>query len=163
SVDPRTPAEAVARIKVLAEDYGVRRMKFHPSLQGFDPSRPEYYPIYQACADHGLVCLFHTGQTGIGARLPGGRGIKLRYSDPMLIIAHLSVPCAEASISIATHKANVFIDLSGWSPKYFPPQLTRAIGSMLKHKALFGSDFPLITPERWIGDFEQLGIKDEAM
>ena len=176
SVDPRTPTEAVARIKVLAEDYGVRGMKFHPSLQGFDPSQPEYYPIYQACADHGLVCLFHTGQTGIGAGLPGGRGIKLRYSDPMLlddvaadfpdltmILAHPSVPWADASISIATHKANVFIDLSGWSPKYFPPQLTRAIGSMLKHKALFGSDFPLITPERWIGDFEQLGIKDEAV
>ena len=110
------------------------------------------------------------------SRLPGGRGIKLRYSDPMLlddvaadfpdltmILAHPSVPWADASISIATHKANVFIDLSGWSPKYFPPQLTRAIGSMLKHKARFGSDFPLITPERWIGDFEQLGIKDEAV
>src|SRR5699024_12702405 len=107
-------------------------MNFHPSLQGFDPSRPEYYPIYQACADHGVVCLFHTGQTSIGAGLPGGRGIKLRYSDPMLlddvaadfpdltmILAHPSVPWAEASISIATHKANVFIDLSGWSPKYF--------------------------------------------
>src|SRR5699024_11751501 len=72
SVAPRTPAEAVARIKVLAEDYGVRGMKFHPSLQGFDPSQPEYYPLYQACADHDLVCLFHTGQTGIGAGLPGG-------------------------------------------------------------------------------------------
>lgn len=176
SVDPLKPAEAVTRIRDLAVNCGVRGMKFHPSLQGFDPSDRTYYPIYEACAEHGLVALFHTGQTGIGAGLPGGRGIKLRYSDPMLlddvaadfptlrmILAHPSVPWADASISIATHKANVSIDLSGWSPKYFPPQLTRAIGSILKHKALFGSDFPLITPERWIGDFEQLGIKDEAV
>src|SRR5699024_6219274 len=85
------------------------------------------------------------------------------FPDLTMILAHPSVPWADASISIATHKANVFIDLSGWSPKYFPPQLTRAIASMLKHKALFGSDFPLITPERWLGDSEQLGIKDEAV
>ncbi|WP_181275732.1 amidohydrolase family protein [Brevibacterium oceani] len=176
SVDPLNTAAAVTRIHDLAVDYGVRGMKFHPSLQGFDPSDRTYYPIYEACAEHGLVTLFHTGQTGIGAGLPGGRGIKLRYSDPMLlddvaadfpeltmIFAHPSVPWADASISIATHKANVFIDLSGWSPKYFPPQLTRAIGSMLKHKTLFGSDFPLITPERWISDFEKLEIKPDAV
>ncbi|GAA1640886.1 4-hydroxyphenyl-beta-ketoacyl-CoA hydrolase [Brevibacterium sanguinis] len=176
SVDPRRPAEAVARIRELATDYGVRGMKFHPSLQGFDPSEREYYGLYEACAELGLVALFHTGQTGIGAGLPGGRGIKLRYSDPMLlddvaadfpdltmILAHPSVPWADSSISIATHKANVYLDLSGWSPKYFPPQLVRAIGSILKDKALFGSDFPLITPERWIRDFEDLGIRPEAV
>lgn len=176
SVDPRRPAEAVARIRELATDYGVRGMKFHPSLQGFDPSQREYYGLYEACAELGLVALFHTGQTGIGAGLPGGRGIKLRYSDPMLlddvaadfpdltmILAHPSVPWADSSISIATHKANVYLDLSGWSPKYFPPQLVRAIGSILKDKALFGSDFPLITPERWMRDFEDLGIRPEAV
>ncbi|GAA1813819.1 MULTISPECIES: amidohydrolase family protein [Brevibacterium] len=176
SVDPRRPAEAVARIRELATDYGVRGMKFHPSLQGFDPSEREYYGLYEACAELGLVALFHTGQTGIGAGLPGGRGIKLRYSDPMLlddvaadfpdltmILAHPSVPWADSSISIATHKANVYLDLSGWSPKYFPPQLVRAIGSILKDKALFGSDFPLITPERWMRDFEDLGIRPEAV
>ena len=86
-----------------------------------------------------MPALFHTGQTGIGAGLPGGRGIKLRYSAPMLlddvaadfpdltiVMAHPSVPWQDEAISIATHKANVYIDLSGWSPKYFPPQLVRA-------------------------------------
>lgn len=176
SVDPLRPAEALARIRELAVDYGVRGMKFHPSLQGFDPSDREHYPLWEACAEHGLVTLFHTGQTGIGAGLPGGRGIRLRYSDPMLlddvaadfpeltmILAHPSVPWVDASISIATHKANVFIDLSGWSPKYFPPQLVRAIGSILKDKTLFGSDFPLITPERWMSDFAALDVKPDAV
>lgn len=176
SVDPHDVPEAVARIEILARDYGVRGMKFHPSLQDFEPNDRKYYPIYEACADHGLVALFHTGQTGIGAGLPGGRGIKLRYSDPMLlddiaadfpsltmIFAHPSVPWVDSSISIATHKANVYIDLSGWSPKYFPPQLVRNINSLLKHKTLFGSDFPVLTPDRWIKDFAELGIKDEVV
>lgn len=176
SVDPHDVDAAVDRIRILARDYGVRGMKFHPTLQGFLPNDPMYYPIYEACAEHGLVALFHTGQTGIGAGLPGGRGLKLRYSDPMLlddvaadfptltmILAHPSVPWVDSSISMATHKANVYIDLSGWSPKYFPPQLVRNVNSLLKHKALFGSDYPVLTPDRWMADFAELGIKEDVL
>ncbi len=76
-----------------------------------------------------------------------------------IIMAHPSVPWQDAAISVATHKANVYIDLSGWSPKYFPPQLVRAANGLLKHKVLFGSDYPLLRPERWIADFELLEIK----
>ncbi|RYY45901.1 MAG: amidohydrolase, partial [Actinomycetales bacterium] len=136
SVDPRRGVEAVERARRLIGDHGVRGFKFHPSLQGFRPDDERWYPLYEVLQDAGMVALFHTGQTGIGAGLPGGRGIKLRYSDPMLvddvaadfphlsiILAHPSVPWVDSSISIATHKANVFVDLSGWRPKYFPPQL----------------------------------------
>jgi uncharacterized protein len=79
-----------------------------------------------------------------------------------IIMAHPSVPWQDAAISIATRKANVYIDLSGWSPKYFPPQLVRAADSFLKHKVLFGSDFPVLTPDRWLADFAELPIKDEV-
>ncbi|WP_344826565.1 amidohydrolase family protein [Actinocorallia longicatena] len=175
SVDPHGGAEAVARARRLVTGHGVRGFKFHPSLQGFAPGDPEYYPLYEALQELGVPALFHTGQTGIGAGLPGGRGIKLRYSDPMLIddvaadfpgltivLAHPSVPWQDEAISIATHKANVYIDLSGWSPKYFPPQLVRAASRQLRHKVLFGSDFPLITPDRWLADFDGLDIAPEA-
>jgi predicted TIM-barrel fold metal-dependent hydrolase len=56
----------------------------------------------------------------------------------------------------------VYIDLSGWSPKYFPPQLVRAASSFLQDKVLFGTDYPLLTPERWLHDFGQLEIKPEV-
>ena len=175
SVDPRRGDEAVERARRLIGDHGVRGFKFHPSLQGFRPDDERWYPLYEVLQDAGMVALFHTGQTGIGAGLPGGRGIKLRYSDPMLvddvaadfpqlsiILAHPSVPWVDSSISIATHKANVHIDLSGWRPKYFPPQLVRQVGSLLRRKALFGSDFPVITPDRWMSDFDELDLKPEV-
>jgi uncharacterized protein len=175
SVDPTRGAEAVRRARRLVSEHGVRGFKFHPSLQGFAPNDPAHYPVYEALQELGVPALFHTGQTGIGAGLAGGRGIKLRYSAPMLlddvaadfpgltiIMAHPSVPWQDEAISIATHKANVYIDLSGWSPKYFPPQLVRAAGGLLKHKVLFGSDFPLITPDRWLRDFDALDIKPEV-
>ncbi|SFN36972.1 hypothetical protein SAMN05216207_101390 [Pseudonocardia ammonioxydans] len=173
SVDPHGGKASVARIRRLAER-GARGFKFHPSLQAFAPNDPAYYPLYDAVAEAGVPALFHTGQTGIGAGLPGGRGIKLRYSDPMLlddvaadfpeltvVLAHPSVPWQDEAISIATHKANVFIDLSGWRPKYFPPQLVRAANSFLREKVLFGSDYPVITPDRWLADFAELDLRDE--
>src|ERR1700735_1794258 len=175
SVDPLRDADAVAQARSLVRDHGARGFKFHPSMQGFAPNDPQFYPLYAEIESLGVPALFHSGQTGIGAGLPGGRGIKLRLSDPMLvddvaadfpelriILAHPSVPWAASSISIATHKANVFVDLSGWSPKYFPPELVRAANSLLQDKVLFGTDYPLLTPQRWLSDFAALDIKPQV-
>jgi uncharacterized protein len=170
SVDPWDTA-AAERVGVLVECHGARGFKFHPSLQAFEPNDRRFYPIYEAIAAAGVPALFHTGQTGLGSGMPGGYGIKLRYSDPMLIddvaadfpeltivLAHPSVPWVDAQIAIASHKANCYIDLSGWSPKYFPPQLVAAIGRQLRDKALFGTDHPYISLERWRRDFDGLGL-----
>jgi predicted TIM-barrel fold metal-dependent hydrolase len=175
SVDPLRGAAAVAQARSLVRDYGVKGFKFHPTMQGFAPNDQAFYPLWEEIESLGVPALFHTGQTGIGAGLPGGRGLKLRLSDPMLvddvaadfpaltvILAHPSVPWASSSISIATHKSNVYIDLSGWSPKYFPADLVRAANSYLQDKVLFGTDYPLLTPERWLHDFEALDFKPDA-
>jgi len=175
SVDPLRDADAVAQARSLVRDYGVKGFKFHPTLQGFAPNDRAFYPLWAEIESLGVPALFHTGQTGIGAGLPGGRGLKLRLSDPMLvddvaadfpaltvILAHPSVPWVASSISMATHKSNVYIDLSGWSPKYFPADLVRAANSYLQDKVLFGTDYPLLTPERWLRDFEGLELKPDA-
>jgi hypothetical protein len=171
SVDPHQGPAAIDRARTLVESYGVRGFKFHPSLQAFSPDDPAWRPLWAALEELGVPALFHTGQNGIGAGLPGGRGIKLRYSNPLLlddvaadfpgltvILAHPSVPWQAEAISMATHKSNVYIDLSGWRPKYFPAELVRAAGGQLRHKVMFGSDYPLITPERWLADFDELGV-----
>jgi uncharacterized protein len=175
SIDPARGDAGIRAARRLVEEHGVRGFKFHPSIQAFEPNDRRHYPLWAELEALGVPALFHTGQTGIGSGLPGGRGIKLRYSDPMLlddvaadfpgltvIMAHPSVPWQDAAIAVAQHKANVYIDLSGWSPKYFPPQLVRAANTMLKSKVLFGSDYPLLSPERWIADFAKLEIKEDV-
>lgn len=175
SVDPRTGADALAEATRQAEQLGVRGFKFHPSVQGFDPSDRQYYPLWERLQELGLPIVSHTGQNGMGAGLPGGRGIKLKYSNPLLlddvaadfpdlqiIMAHPSVPWQDEANSIATHKANVHIDLSGWSPKYFPESLVRQSNNVLARKVLFGTDFPLITPDKWLAAFAELPLKDEV-
>jgi predicted TIM-barrel fold metal-dependent hydrolase len=173
SIDPHKGRAGVREARRLVEAYGVRGFKFHPSIQGFAPDDRLAYPLYEAIEELGAVALFHTGQTGIGARVRGGGGIRLKYSNPMLvddvavdfpvlriILAHPSFPWQDEALAVATHKEHVHIDLSGWSPKYFPPQLIRYANSLLQDKVLFGSDYPVITPDRWLADFADLDLKD---
>lgn len=175
SVDPWKGEEAIEQAQSLVMVHGVRGFKFHPTLQGFAPNDEQHAGLWEAIEELNVPVLVHTGQNGIGAGLPGGRGLKLRYSDPLLmddvaadhpnlsiILAHPSVPWQSEAISMATHKSNVFIDLSGWSPKYFPKELVRAAGGQLRKKVIFGSDYPLISPERWMADFDALGISGEC-
>lgn len=174
SVDPLQPKKALEKAQRLISEMGVRGFKFHPTVQNFDPRDQSLFPLYALIEEAGIPALFHTGQTGIGAGTPGGSGLRTSLSNPMLldevaaqfphlqiIMAHPSVPWQDEAIAVATHKSNTWIDLSGWSPKYFPETLVRQANSLLQDKVLFGSDFPLLTPDRWMKDFENLTIKDE--
>jgi uncharacterized protein len=175
SVDPARGADAVARARRLAESGSVRGFKFHPNLQGFFPDDRAIYPLYEVLQEHGMVALFHSGHTGVGAGTRGGGGVRLKYSNPMhvddvavdfpdlpIILAHPSFPWQDEALSVALHKPNVHIDLSGWSPKYFPSSLVQHANTLLKDKVLFGSDFPVITPDRWLADLDRTEIRDSV-
>ncbi|PAJ85341.1 amidohydrolase family protein [Burkholderia ubonensis] len=175
SIDPRRGKMAAREAKTLITEYGVQGFKFHPSLQAFFPNDRCAYDLYEVIAEYALPAIFHSGQTGAGAGMRAGGGIRLKYSDPIylddvavdfpdmkIVIAHPSFPWQENALAVATHKPNVYIDLSGWSPKYFPPILIQYINGLLKNKMLFASDFPVITPDRWMEDFEGLPIKPEV-
>jgi predicted TIM-barrel fold metal-dependent hydrolase len=175
SVDPWKGKAAVSLARRLVGEYGVRGFKFHPNIQQFFPNDRMAYPLYETIQELGVVALFHTGQTGIGAGVPGGGGIRLKYSNPMdvddvatdfpdlpIVLAHPSFPWQDEALAVATHKPTVHIDLSGWSPKYFPPQLVRYANTLLKDKVLFGSDYPVLTPDRWLADFAALDIKADV-
>jgi len=175
SVDPHKGKMGVREAVRMIEDYGVLGFKFHPTTQGFYPNDKIAYPLYEVIEAAGLVALFHTGQTGAGAGAPGGFGLRLKYSNPMylddvaadfpnlrIVMAHPSFPWQEEALSVATHKPNTYIDLSGWSPKYFPQNLIQYSNTLLKNRVLFGTDYPALTPDRWIGDFEKLPIKPEV-
>jgi predicted TIM-barrel fold metal-dependent hydrolase len=175
SIDPAKGRTGAREARRLVEHFGIKGFKFHPTMQGFYPNDRSAYVLYEAIAETGLPALFHTGQTGVGAGMRGGNGMRLKYSNPIylddvaadfpdipIILAHPSFPWQEEALSVATHKPNVYIDLSGWSPKYFPPILVRYANSLLRHKVLFGSDWPAITPDRWLSDFDTLEIKPEV-
>ena len=174
SVDPHKES-AVAEVATIAA-LGLRGVKFHPSLQAFDPSEPRFDPIWAACEEHGLLALFHTGTSGIGAGQPGGQGIRIDYSHPLkldpvaaahpgltVVAAHFGWPWHMDLIAMALHKTNVYIDISGWSPKRIPAEVIRELKGRLKEQFVWGSDFPFIAPERCFAELDDLGIASPAL
>ena len=145
-------------------------------MQNLAPASQVGYPIYEVINHYKLPAIFHTGHSGMGTGMRGGGGVRLKYGQPMLvddvavdfpdmkiILAHPSWPWVDESLSMALHKENVFIDLSGWSPKYFQPQIIQYANTQLKHKMLFGSDFPLILPDKWLSAARDAGFRDEVL
>jgi predicted TIM-barrel fold metal-dependent hydrolase len=176
SVDPHKGDPAIAEIERAVRELGLSGAKFHPGVQAFYPNDRQFYPLFAKIAELGIPALFHTGTNGLGAGMAGGGGIKLDYTRPVyldslaadfpsltIIGAHPSWPWEQEMIAILQHKANVYNDLSGWSPKYIPPALLREAAGRLNAKFLFGSDYPFITPDRWLHDFDhQEGWSAEA-
>jgi uncharacterized protein len=175
SIDPHKGKLGVREARRLLDAGVVRGFKFHPTAQGFFPNDRMAYPLYELIAGAGLPAIFHSGHSGIGTGLRGGGGLRLKFSNPIhlddvavdfpdmpIIIAHPSWPWQDEALSVCLHKPNVYIDLSGWSPKYFSPSLVQYANTQLKRKMLFGSDFPLITPDRWLRDFEAAAFRPEV-
>lgn len=142
SIDPHKGKLGALEARRLIEDHGVRGLKFHPPLQNFGP---------------------------------GGGGIRLKHGQPILvddvavdfpgmkiILAHPGRPWTDQSLSMALHEPVIFIDLSGWSPRYFPEQIVCYANGQLGHKSLFGSDFPLIPPHKWIAACDEAGFKPQV-
>ena len=175
SIDPHKGKMGAREARRLVEEHGVKGFKFHPTVQGFLPYDRMAWPIYEVIAEYKLPAIFHSGHSGIGSGMRCGGGLRLQNSNPMLledvaiafpdiqiVIAHPSWPWQDEALSLAMHKPNVWIDLSGWSQKYFPPQLVQYANTQLRDRMLFGSDYPLITPERWMKDFSDAGFKPEV-
>jgi len=175
SIDPHKGRMGAREARRLIEENGVKGFKFHPTVQGFHPYDKMAWPIYEVIAEYRMPAIFHSGHSGIGSGMRAGGGLRLENSNPMhlddvaidfpdmqIIIAHPSWPWQDEALSLCLHKPNVWIDLSGWSPKYFPPQLVQYANTLLKDRVLFGSDFPLIAPDRWLKDFAEAGFKPEV-
>ena len=174
SVDPHK-GEAAVIATHEAYRLGLKGLKFHPSAQVFSPNDPMAYPILEVAEALGLICLFHTGATALGRQMKGGGGVRNRHADPMLlddvaadfpdlriIMAHPSSPWQEQALAVAIHKPNIYLELSGWSPKYMPKSLIDAVRGPLQDRTLFGTDFPFLTPEKWLRDWDTLGMTDEV-
>jgi predicted TIM-barrel fold metal-dependent hydrolase len=165
-VDPWRGRAAINEARRAVAELGLKGFKFHPGAQDFAPNDPRFAELWATIAELGVPALFHTGTTGLGAGLPGGGGIKLAYGNPMLlddlaadfpaltiIGAHPSWPWQDEMLAVMQHKANVWMDLSGWSPRRWPPELTRAVLGPLQDRALFGTDYPFIDFQKWLDAF----------
>lgn len=176
SVDPWLGKAAVDEAVRAVRELGLKGFKFHPVSQGFFPDDRRFAPLWETISGLGVPVIIHAGTAAGGRGSAGGGGFRLKYARPVphlddlaadfpnliIVAAHPGWPWAEELLAVVQHKGNVYMDLSGWAPKYFPELTVRYARSILKDKVLFGSDFPMLAPDRWLEEFDQLGFGDEA-
>jgi predicted TIM-barrel fold metal-dependent hydrolase len=167
SVDPLKD-DCVEEARRAVEDLDLSGFKFQQIAQGFDPSDPEHEELWNTIEDLGVPCVFHGGNSTLGAGSPGGRGLKIKHGNPMLLddvaaehpelqilIAHPAFPWEQEQLAICQQKGNVYMDLSGWIPKYIDDQVLHYAGTILQDKVMFGTDYPMIHPGEWLESLEE--------
>ena len=173
SVDPLKD-DCVAEAIRCVDDLGLSGFKFQQIAQGFDPSDEDHRPLFETIEDLGVPVVFHGGNSTLGACSPGGRGLKIKYGNPMLIddvaaehpdlpilIAHPAYPWEKEQLAICQQKGNVYMDLSGWMPRYIDEQVLHYARTLLSEKVMFGTDYPMIEPGPWLEQFAELGFDPE--
>lgn len=174
SVDPWKGDRALVDLERSVRNLGLRGLKLHPTAQAFRPDAKRFAPLWETADALSIPVTVHTGTTGLGAGMPGGGGMKLAWSRPLyldsvaadfpnlqIVMAHPSFPWQDEQLAVAMHKPNTWIDLSGWSPRRFAPELVREIKGSLQDRVLFGTDYPFIRHEQWLSAFAELNVSDK--
>jgi len=176
-VDPWFGQKAVDEVKRCHEELGLIGIgEINPGRQQFHPNDTRFYPVWEECAKRKMIVLFHTGMMAAGAGTPGGMGFKLQYTRPIpalddlaadfpemtIIGAHPAWPWQSEALAICRHKPNYYIDLSGWSPKYFSPELIQQTNTLLQDRVLFGTDWPMLEIDRYMAEFDSLPLRPEV-
>jgi predicted TIM-barrel fold metal-dependent hydrolase len=176
AVDPFKGEIAIQGAKHAIENLGLLGFHFHPIMGHFSVNDRQFYPLWETIAALNAPVMIDVGTTGMGAGLPGGMGAKIRYAHPLaiddlaadfpalkIVAAHPGWPWGDEMTAVALHKGNVFWELSGWAPKYFPELLKKDIRGRLQDKVMFGSDYPSLPYERIMREWDELGYKPEIM
>jgi predicted TIM-barrel fold metal-dependent hydrolase len=175
SVDPFKGEAATREAERAIRELGMMGFHFHPIMGRYAVNDRELYPLFEVINSLRVPVMIDVGTTGMGAGMPGGMGAKLRHAHPAaidelavdfpnlaIIAAHPGWPWVDEMTAVALHKGNVYWELSGWAPKYFPAQLKVDIRSRLKDKILFGSDYPSLPFDRLFREWDELGYSDET-
>lgn len=172
-VDPLKGAAAVAQVHETAR-LGLAGIALHPAAQGFNPADRTTNPVWEAAAEHDLICVFHTGATMFGAGMPGGGGLRLQRARPInvdalaarlpglrIVLVHGGMLWLDEAVAVALHKANVFLCLGGQSPLSLGSSVLEAVRGPLAARAIFGSGFPFAEPAQWMDDLVKLNLSQD--
>ena len=176
AVDPLKGGTAIDEAHHAIRDLHLLGFHFHPIMGRFSVDDPNFQSLFEAIEAMNVPVMIDVGTTGMGAGLPGGLGSKLRHAHPLaidelasnfqkltIIAAHPGWPWVDEMTAVALHKGNVFWELSGWAPKYFPDSLKKDVRGRLRDKIMFGSDYPSMPYDRIFREWEELGYSDDIM
>jgi uncharacterized protein len=168
SVDLRRPVEAVRELRRCVTELGFKGLRLLPWLWELPPNHRRYYPLYATCVELGVPFCLQVGHTGplrpseFGRPIPYLDDVALDFPDLVIVGGHIGYPWTEEMVALARKYEHVYIDTSAYTARRYPPELVRYLRADGRKKVLFGSNWPMIAPEKALADLPGLELDDEA-
>lgn len=168
SADLRNPMAAVRELRRAVHDLGLRGLRMIPWLWGLPPNDRRYYPLYAACVDLGIPFCTQVGHTGplrsseTGRPIPYLDDVALEFPELTIVGGHIGYPWTSEMVALATKYPNVYIDTSAYTARRYPPELVAYLRAHGRRKVLFGTNYPMLTPEQALAGLAELSLDDEA-
>jgi predicted TIM-barrel fold metal-dependent hydrolase len=166
SVDGVMPA--VRELRRLVSEYGFKGLKLEPFILDKDPTQPQWYPLYSACAELDITVQVQVGGTGPSTYTsetgrPGHIDrVAIDFPELRIVAGHIGWPWTEEMIAVAAKHPNVYIDTSAHLPKYYPAQFTHFLRTYGRRKCIWASDWPILTFEAAVEGLAELQLKPEV-
>jgi hypothetical protein len=170
-LDPFRGMQGLRDLERAVRDYGFVGAHFYPHWFGLAPDHAKWYPYYAKCCELDIPIMLQVGHNLVYSRerrLPSvGRPITLDqvaidFPELRIIGIHIGIPWTDEMISMAWKHENVFIGADAYAPKHWPPQFVKYLDSYGCEKVLFGTDWPVIDPERAVREIESLNLRPES-
>lgn len=161
------PMEAVRELRRAVKD-GFRALRIVPWLWNLPPTDRRYYPLYAECIELDIPFCTQVGHTGPLRPSETGRPISyidevaLEFPELRIVAGHIGYPWTEEMVAVATKHENVFIDTSAYTVRRYPPELVRYLRGHGRRKVLFGTNYPMIKPQKALEGLDELGLDEET-
>lgn len=167
SADLRNPVAAVRTFREYVTKHGFKGLRIVQWLWELPCTHPLYYPLYVACVDLNVPVCLQVGLTGPLRSSETGRPlhierIALDFPDLKIVCGHIGYPWQNEMIALATKFPNIYIDTSAYKPKRYPPELVSYMKAHGKHKVMFGTNYPMLTPEACLRELDILDLDEET-
>lgn len=144
-------------------ELGLHGVKLHPDIQKFAIDNPLCLKIYNLCENANMLILMHTGDYRYDYSNPNRLLPILNQFENLTIIgAHLGGWSVwdEACEKLSSYK-NFYVDSSSSLYELPPDRATEIIRCYGVDKVLFGSDYPVFSPDIELERFMALDLTDE--
>jgi predicted TIM-barrel fold metal-dependent hydrolase len=168
AVDLRRPMPAVRELRRCVRELGFKGLRLLPWLWGLAPNDRKFYPLYAECVELGVPFCTQVGHTGplrsseFGRPIPYIDDVALDFPELVIVGGHIGYPWTEEMIALTRKYPNVYIDTSAYTTGRYPPELVRYMQKDGRRKVLFGSNYPMIAPQRALAELDALGLDAEA-
>jgi uncharacterized protein len=168
AVDLREPVRAVRELRRCVTELGFKGLRVVPWLWGWPPNDRRYYPLYAECVELGVPFCTQVGHTGplrgseTGRPIPYLDDVALDFPDLVIVAGHIGYPWTEEMVALARKYPNVHIDTSAYTARRYPPELVCYLRHDGRRKVMFGTNWPMIAPEKALDGIDDLELDPEA-